>query len=174
MKNHLLHLIALLSVFSFIFMSCKKDEKPITWPTSLGNASFASNKTWTISNDTITQVWSDAVQTDYCSKKTTFAGWKLEGDSVGYNIDCRSNPGQKGDLFSWQAVYELRDELCPAPWRVPTRQDFIDLDIAMGGTGGEQGNPTHRDKYLKTWGGTHSGYCNPGGAILVDIGEAFY
>jgi len=50
-------------------------------------------------------------------------------------IDCRSNPGQKGDLFSWRAVSELKDVLCPYPWRVPTVQDFIDLDIALGGTG---------------------------------------
>ncbi|MCL2682000.1 MAG: fibrobacter succinogenes major paralogous domain-containing protein [Bacteroidales bacterium] len=165
MKNHLLHLIALLTTFSLIFMSCKKEDKPITWPTSLGNASFASNKTWTISNGTITQIWSDAVQTVDCSNKTIFDG----GLSALYNIDCRSNPGQKGDLFSWRAVSELKDELCPEGWRVPTIQDFIDLDIALGGTGQNRYGQNYvqfiTDNYLNRWGGTYGGECNSGGTL---------
>jgi hypothetical protein len=37
-------------------------------------------------------------------------------------------------------------------------QDFIDLDIALGGTGEHQNyNPEHRDKYLNVWGGTYGG-----------------
>ena len=114
-----------------------------TWPSALGNVSFATDSTWTISGNDIFQIWSDAVQTDYCSNKTSFRGGLnvkenneyIDNEWVHFYVDCRSNPGQKGDLFSWLAVYELRRELCPYPWRVPTVQDFIDLDIALGGTG---------------------------------------
>ena len=121
-------------------------------PFNLGKVSFATEQTWTIGS----QTWSDAVQAENCSNKTTFNG--RSSNYIDYLVDCRSNPNQKGDLFSWQAVYELRNELCPAPWRVPTLQDFIDLDIALGGTGEYQNyNPEHRDKYLNVWGGTYGG-----------------
>jgi len=126
-----------------------------TWQTSLGLASFASDNTWTISNDTIRQIWSDAVQTDYCSDKTTFAG----GNSTdGFRIDCRSNPEFSGDLFSWRAVAEI-ENLCPYPWRVPTMQDFRDLDIVMGGSGNNRGDTPQfvQENYITRWGGAFGG-----------------
>ena len=81
------------------------------------------------------------MQTDYCSNKTSFNSGDGGASECGnwekevFHIDCRSNPDFFGDLFSWQAVYELKYELCPYPWRVPSVQDFRDLDIAMGGNG---------------------------------------
>ncbi|MCL2413320.1 MAG: fibrobacter succinogenes major paralogous domain-containing protein, partial [Bacteroidales bacterium] len=101
-----------------------------TWSTALGNASFATDSTWRISGNGITQMWSDVVQTDFCSNKTEFSGVDLT--TATFRVDCRSNPARKGDFFSWQAVYELRNELCPSPWRVPTAEDFRNLDIALG------------------------------------------
>ena len=140
---------------------------------NLGNVSFATDSVWVISGNGITQIWSDAVQTDSCSNKTTFDGgdWKkIDEYSFEYNfkIDCRSNPGQKGDLFSWRAVNEFEDMLCPFPWRVPTRQDFIDLDIALGGNGGNRMFIYDNDNrmvspqfitrnYLNRWGGSYGG-----------------
>ena len=114
----------------------KRDTCAITVTFALGKVSFATDSTWTISEKGITQIWSDAVETVNCSdiNKISFnGGWP----GSGFIVDCRSNPdaNQKGNMFSWQAVYELKDELCPYPWRVPTAQDFIDLDIAMGGNG---------------------------------------
>ena len=109
-----------------IFTSCNRR----TWPTDLGTASFASRNTWTITGNGITQIWSDAVQTVHCSNNTFFE------ETENFNtINCRSNPGFPGDFFSWGAMFEIGYQLCPHPWRVPTRQDFIDLDVAMGGTG---------------------------------------
>ena len=136
---------------------------------NLGKVSFATDSVWIISGNGITQIWSDAVQTDSCRNKTLY-------NTVNYNVDCCSNPNQKGDLFSWEAINQFGDKLCPAPWRVPTTQDFIDLDIALGGTGKYQGqgNSIHRDKYLNTWGGSYGGYCDHDGYIVLQGKFATY
>jgi len=136
----------------------KKDTCVVT--VGLGTVSFATDSTWTISGNGISQIWSDAVQTTVCRNKTTFNG---------NNIDCRSNPEQKGDLFSWHAVNEYKNELCPAPWRIPTMQDFIDLDIALGGTGRTRNDLEFiNSNYLNSavFGGTLAGYCNTVGNLL--------
>ena len=123
-----------------------------TWPSALGNVSFATDSTWTISGNGIFQIWSDAVQTDSCSNKTSFES----GDRAinGYAIDCRSNPHGRGDLFSFSAVSVLGHELCPYPWRAPIKDDFIALDRALGGTGYFQRTLTHFDRYFNSWGAT--------------------
>jgi len=147
---------ALLFIVS-VALSANVFARQNTWTSALGNVSFTTDSTWTISGNGIFQVWSDAVQTDYCSNKTEFSGG---GCGRPFRVDCRSNlGGKKGDLFSWKAVYELRKELCPYPWRVPTKQDFIDLDIALGGTGeNRRGDVEFVDsKYLGRWGGSLSG-----------------
>jgi uncharacterized protein (TIGR02145 family) len=133
------------------------NNNTLGWGGSLGTVSFATNQEWTIGN----QVWSDAVQATNCDK-TIFDG----GNTV-WNIfyaDCRSNPDYPGDLFSWCAVARFQEELCPYPWRVPVRQDFIDLDIALGGNGSIQTNSILRDRYLNIWGGTYGG--NSFGSVL--------
>ena len=105
---------------------------------SLG-ASFASNQTWTIpgTDGRPTQVWSDAVVAAACANRTAFSGGNV---NTSFNADCRSsieNNNFTGHYFSWCAVYRFADQLCPPQqgWRVPTKQDFIDLDMNMGGTG---------------------------------------
>ena len=122
---------------------------------NLGKVSFATDSVWIISGNGITQIWSDAVQTDSCSNKTSFAPGSCHW---GYFADCRSNPDYKGDLFSWVAVRDFKNELCPYPWRVPTKQDFIDLDIAMGGTGNQRTDLEFvNSKYFGKWGGVLGG-----------------
>ncbi len=59
---------------------------------------------------------------------------------------------------------------CPAPWRVPTKDDFINLDKAMGGTGDNRyGAFSQLPKYLGTgsnqWGGGYGGYVGSGSMI---------
>jgi len=120
----------------------------VTVPNLAETVSFATNQTWTVGN----QIWSDAVQMSYCSNKTTYEG-------VG--VDCRSNPGYKGDFFSWYAVDAYKDQLCPYPWRVPTRQDFIDLDIALGGEGKVSYSEVHVQRYLNSWGAMYGGFAFP-------------
>ena len=142
-------LILAFAIFVIVFFaSCNRR----TWPTDLGTASFASRNTWTISGNGITQVWSDAVQTVYCSNKF-FENFNLEAENFN-TINCRSNLGFPGDLFSWGTMLEIGYQLCPRPWRVPTRQDFIDLDIAMGGTGNSRIDESFvTTNYIERWGG---------------------
>jgi uncharacterized protein (TIGR02145 family) len=150
--------------------SCNLTVRPLfgcrlgtpNWGPSLGTASFATTQEWIVGS----QIWSDAVQATACDK-TNFNG----GLEDNFNSDCRSNPSQKGDLFSWCAVVRFQDELCPAPWRVPVLQDFIDLDIALGGTGnGQINNMTFLNKYLNEWGGSFGGLCQIDGR-LINQGE---
>jgi len=117
------------------------------WGASLGTVSFATDRIWTIGS----QMWSDAVTATACNK-TDFDGGYFR-DAI-FNADCRSSPGRLGKLFSWCAVMRFADELCPYPWRVPTSQDFINLDMALGGTGIARGqrDTIVRDRYINDWG----------------------
>ncbi|MCL2413074.1 MAG: Ig-like domain-containing protein, partial [Bacteroidales bacterium] len=123
------------------------------WGDSLGMVSFYTDSIWIISN----QVWSDAVTATAC-QKTTFYGGIGNVPNPNFSADCRSNPGFPGDLFSWCAVVRFADELCPYPWRVPIQQDFIDLDIAMGGTGNNRTDAQFvADNFITRWGGASGG-----------------
>jgi uncharacterized protein (TIGR02145 family) len=136
------------------------------WATC-GTASFASAQTWTVGS----QTWSDAVQCTGCGE--TFDG----GNSDGYKADCRSVSPYKGHLFSWQAVKDYAKVLCPDGngWRVPTKDDFINLDKALGGTGERRYNDeTTSNKYLNDWGGEYGGYCESNGARRGQGANAFY
>lgn len=138
------------------------------WSTErFGMVYFATAQTWTIGS----QTWSDVVRTSYCRNKTTFDG----GSPNSPNIDCRSNPGQKSNLFSWRAVSEHKDDLCPAPWRVPTFNDFWYLHTTLGGISMiYSNNTTLRDKYINDWGGSYVGRCNPDGWLNGQGSTAFY
>jgi uncharacterized protein (TIGR02145 family) len=159
-------LLFLTTILSLVFISCG-EEKPQPeekgWDTSLGKASFATDSTWIIvsADSAIIQEWSDAVQTLYCGNKQ-HSDYDGVNSRDGYNIDCYSRRSRKGDLFSWRAVAEVED-LCPEGWRVPTCQDFINLDIALGGDGqrrdGEDYIPFINENYFGRWGGTQSFLC---------------
>ncbi|MDR2906637.1 MAG: Ig-like domain-containing protein [Bacteroidales bacterium] len=122
---------------------------------SLGDVSFATRDTFIVGN----QIWSDAVQATYCSDKTSYKGVdKSDPANPIYVADCRSNPGQKGDLFSWEMVNRFGNVLCPDGWRVPTEEDFVTLDLGLGGTGNFRVDAEFiRTKYLGEWGGELNG-----------------
>ncbi|MDR0437226.1 MAG: Ig-like domain-containing protein [Bacteroidales bacterium] len=135
--------------------------------TSLGTVTRRTAQEWTVGN----QVWSDVLFAENC-QKTSFSG----GGDGKYNADCRSNitvPDStvaEGDLFTWCAVFRFKNDLCPAPWRAPTWEDFHNLDIALGGTGWTQYNQQQRiiEQYLnpEVWGGSpYSGYCDWDGML---------
>jgi len=149
------------------------------WGNSLGTITRGGERI--IVGNGIVQVWSDHVMANACNK-TTFNG----GPANPFNADCRrshaidrSHPGY-GDLFSWCAVMRFSEQLCPYPWRVPTRQDFINLDIALGGGGTNMSNATLRDRYLNVWGGVFGGRSNVDGQLVSQAippnigGTAFY
>ncbi|MCL2416946.1 MAG: fibrobacter succinogenes major paralogous domain-containing protein [Bacteroidales bacterium] len=132
------------------------------WGESLGTVSRGTQE-WTITGHGISQIWSDAVTATACVDRTVFNG----GAFPNFNADCRSNPGFPGDLFSWCAVMRFADQLCPLPWRVPTMQDFIDLDIAMGGTGDSRTDLAFVNaNYVTRWGSHLGGFSNPTGTVL--------
>ncbi len=126
---------------------------------SLGTVSFKSDKVWKVGD----QEWSDVVMASNCSNREQFNGYE-ENSTDPYNMDCRSNPGY-GDLFSWCAVVGFQDELCPYPWRVPTKDDFANLEKALGGTGERRSDSLFVDsKYVNDWGCAFGGECyNDGG-----------
>jgi uncharacterized protein (TIGR02145 family) len=136
------------------------------WGESLGTVSFATGSIWVVGN----QIWSDAVQATSCNKVTFNSGIISN-----LNSDCRSNPGYPGDLFSWCAVARFQNQLCPGNWRVPTRQNFIDLDIALGGTGENmQHNTSYMSRYLSVWGGAFGGIGYSGHLEMQEQGGIYW
>jgi uncharacterized protein (TIGR02145 family) len=76
-----------------------------------------------------------------------------------YAVDLRENTGY-GDMYSFELVNQHKAQLCPAPWSVPTKDDFVELDKALGGTGENgQTNSTLFNAYRDTWGAELSGIC---------------
>jgi len=170
MKKYLPYLLAMAVLLSGNV--CGQDERKTdssalvgvtqsSWNSDLGKVSFATDKTWTVGS----QTWSDAVQTTNCSNKATYDG---------ETADCHSNPDYKGDLFSWYAVDSFKNQLCPEGWRVPTKQDFFDLDIALGGTGERNADTVLLNKYLNTWGGAYGGVCYFDGSLNFQGSSASY
>ncbi|MCL2028590.1 MAG: hypothetical protein FWG79_08935, partial [Bacteroidales bacterium] len=114
-----------------------------------------------ISGNKITQRWSDVVTTTGC-EKTGFTPSNVAAD-------CRNSTNGSGvHYFTWCYVMRYQAQLCPSPWRVPTCQDFINLDVAMGGTGelrdltdnatsngwtGTDANEKYTGTAAGTWGG---------------------
>ena len=112
------------------------------WGNSLGTVSFVSDRTWRVGS----QIWSDVVTATAC-QKPTFMGLMrpqiyshhpqiYSSDNVisrgiiryaGFSADCRTLTHLSGDLFSWCAVVRFANQLCPYPWRVPTREDITVL-----------------------------------------------
>ena len=148
----------------------------------IGDVNFISSQTWKIGN----QEWSDAVTTTKCQKE------KFYGESsYKPNADCRRNKKGYGDLFSWCAVALFSEQLCPDNWRVPTQNDFVELDKALGGNGkgglrgsygkhGKYGSGYGEEqlepvmRYVKIWGLTFGGNCYPDGGLRKQDDEAYY
>jgi uncharacterized protein (TIGR02145 family) len=99
------------------------------WGTDPGVVSFKTDRTW----QTGDLLWSDVVVSTVCSARTSYLGRDSEG--LQYYCDCRKGNDGFGDLFSWCGMASIRHQICPDGWRIPTSNDFIALDIALGGTG---------------------------------------
>ena len=102
----------------------------------LGTPYFASATIWTIpgTEGRPSQEWSDVVRAPGCNKTAFNGGF--------FNADCRNaENGFHGHYFSWCMVMRFADYLCPPAqgWRVPSNDDFVSLDMNMGGTGQTRG-----------------------------------
>jgi len=153
------------------------NENAPGWGESLGTVTFGSQgHNVVIEGNGIVQIWSGAVTATACQKTDFLDNTEDFERGLGFNADCRSNPDFPGDLFSWCAVIRFADVLCPHPWRVPTEQDFIDLDVAMGGTGnGRRGYVDFvNTNYIARWGGAFGGIERGMGMLLNQSFEGNY
>jgi uncharacterized protein (TIGR02145 family) len=155
--------------------SCNQNEP--NW----GTISFQTNNEWTISGHGITQIWSDAVTTTECQQRTANSDF-ASGPNGNVNASCRATPNDHpGDFFTWCAVVRFADILCPYPWRVPTRQDFINLDIALArghadDAGGNRQETIQRigETYIAIWGGSFGGNSASNGMVNWQGGLGSY
>jgi uncharacterized protein (TIGR02145 family) len=144
---------------------------------NLGIVSFVSDKEWIIEGNGITQIWSDAVRATSCDKED-FIGHGISDNSFIWIPDCRSTSKHRGDLFSWRAVFNLDSLLCPAPWRVPTAEDFCNLDKILTERDLCNNHAITPEKmiatYVDRWGASFDGVCaRPSGMQYVDL-RAYY
>ncbi|MCL2028636.1 MAG: fibrobacter succinogenes major paralogous domain-containing protein, partial [Bacteroidales bacterium] len=190
---------------SFGDINCNMSQTPVFAGGSLGTPYFRTSETWEISGNGITQVWSDVVLAPGCNHVTysstgnnttpytSACKWSLNDAETPINGNgtrptSTQAPGGStyyGDYFSWCMVIRYADQLCPDNWRVPTCQDFVNLDVALGGSGSSSGY-TDTDivaKYVGTsasgtagqfWGGAFVGYCNGGGTLTGQGSTARY
>jgi hypothetical protein len=81
----------------------------------------ASTQTWTFGE----QVWSDAIRMPRCDKSDFIESYTFP--------DCRSYTDGNSTwyYYNWAYVEVNKKWLCPAPWRVPTKDDF---EVLIGNT----------------------------------------
>jgi uncharacterized protein (TIGR02145 family) len=125
-----------------------------------------TTRTWVIGN----QTWSDAIHIPECDKTE----WETEN----YEPHCRSYLYRGEHLYfyyNWPYTQENAHILCPAPWRMPTSEDFIALDIALGGSGQMRMEEADwvANNYLTRWGGLQTGYAY-GNQMFYDGQFAYY
>ncbi len=118
-----------------------------------------TDETWRIGD----QIWSDAINDPGCNHSDFDTGDK---QWITKSV-CRNNLPGYGYLYTWDYVVQNEGTLCPNGWRVPTKDDFIALDIALGGTGANfQEDVTLRQAYIYVWGGQFGGYVSPEGNLV--------
>jgi hypothetical protein len=113
----------------------------------------ASTRTWIIGN----QTWSDHINVPACFK-SSYNG----GTADAPRADCRNDPDYSY-LYSWQYVHDHASTLCPAPWRVPTREDFMAVVDVLGS------NFT-----TSQYGWSLGGYCGIAGTIYSNDSRGYY
>jgi uncharacterized protein (TIGR02145 family) len=127
----------------------------------------ASTQTWTVGD----QTWSDVIQVPECNKE--------EYPIDPYTPHCRKVSDQLGTtyLYNWAYVNLNAAQVCPAPWRVPTSMDFMNLDMTLGGSGDNRADENTnwvREQYLGTWGGIFGGFINSYGTLANREGAGYY
>ena len=166
----------------------------ITWGNT-SNTNIESGTTTVAGTDgRPTQIWSGAVFATACAKGNANSNNSFSGGVVGnHYADCRQTlhtfnagraAGITGDLFSWCALKRFADQLCPAPWRVPTTEDFAILHQNLGYTLPVPGDVVDiiPNTYMgmsgtvsaSTIGGTWGGARFTGSANLLSSANSFY
>jgi hypothetical protein len=94
----------------------------------------ASTRTWTFGDNP--EIWSDAIEYPSCKG----ADWLYWQTTVPYCTSLDTD-GRTFYYYNWPYVNANAKELCPAPWRVPTRDDFAVV-----------GDYTTKNEIVKIWG----------------------
>jgi uncharacterized protein (TIGR02145 family) len=146
-------IVSLMMAAAIIFSACSKDDDNDDNKTP---PHAASTQTWVIksADGSINQTWSDAIHIPECNKKTFEDSYTT--------TECRSYTSGNNTwyYYNWSYVNAKAAVLCPSPWRVPTPDDFVNLDIALGGDGS---NRLGIDlswitaNYINVWGGSYGG-----------------
>jgi uncharacterized protein (TIGR02145 family) len=131
----------------------------------------ATSQSWIVGEGDELQIWSDVIELPACNK-TEFDG----GSYPTFQADCRKNADDyRGYYYSWNYVNEHAAQLCPDAWRVPSKDDFIHLDILLGGTGECYSSCAALvNEYLTAWGGAHGGYVLEDGSLWGVGTHSFY
>jgi uncharacterized protein (TIGR02145 family) len=128
----------------------------------------ASTQTWVISGNGITQTWSDRIESPSDCNKSSFS-------SDNSNPQCRSNTYNSVLYYhyNWPYVNANKNTLCPpgSGWRMPTKDDFINLDKALGGTGDNRsaGLAVVEGWYFAKWGCVYAGKAD--GSSMTHLGS---
>jgi uncharacterized protein (TIGR02145 family) len=129
----------------------------------------ASTQTWKIGN----QLWSAPImkRPKDCMATTDF---KQSNPPVNAYYRLSKLYSGSGYLYNWKCVIDVAQQLCDNGWRVPTKDDFVALDKALGGTGGKQSQGASKvvANYINVWGGVYGGYIKA--AELVYSGASAY
>jgi uncharacterized protein (TIGR02145 family) len=132
----------------------------------------ASTRTWTVG----TQIWSDALQKAQpgCIE-VTHMGPNDAPEPPGPYYRASGLYSGSGYLYNWRSVNEYGAQLCPSPWRVPSKADFQTLDGELGGNGSnhEENSEWVADNYITRWGGVYGGFSS-GDSITRPGMEARY
>jgi len=165
MKNHLLFL----SLFSGLLLaSCAPDQKTYDY-LEIGNQKW-------MSENLSSRTYADGRAINFFAEDD--AKWEadVEGAYAWYNND--QDLGKKyGALYNWYAVNNPRN-ICPEGWRVPTDEDWKELEAFLGmvsrdldHTGMRQeGNIGGKLKHTHTAGEEHPFWMAPNEAASDEVG----
>jgi hypothetical protein len=122
----------------------------------------ASSNIWVIGN----QIWSDVIHLPECDKE--------DFGTITTEPQCRSFVYEGTPLYYYNSPFAVDNAamLCPSPWRVATKDDFVALDIALGGTGENRAGENPEwiiESYVNTWGAGLGGVCDASGVWDVYI-----
>jgi uncharacterized protein (TIGR02145 family) len=123
----------------------------------------ASTKTWTVGS----QIWSDVINDPACNDVTLVQSYA--------DPYCRRyTNGTTWFYYNWPYVIANENRLCPSPWHVPTKDDFIALDVALDGNGSNRTVTEDwiSNQYFARWGGSlapgfgiHNGIAEEGKSV---------
>lgn len=140
-----------------ISIDIKQEGNPTGVPTYA-----ISTQVWEIesTDQTIKQKWSDYIEYDGSDRAS-------DGTLSTFDGEYRNAaPGYRGYLYSWHYVTDHANKLCPSPWRVPTKDDLVNLDKALGGTGENVTHvPDHLANYVNKWKVSYGGHVKADGTL---------